>query len=68
MSNNHYDCLGGNNPRAKTIYQFDLNWNYINHYPSSRDAARTLNCIDGMGSAAIYHKNHLVFYGFLKII
>jgi len=58
MSLNHYDCFGGNNPRAKTIHQFDLNWNYITSYPSSRDAARELGCTDGMGSAAIHHRTY----------
>ena len=52
MKNNHYDCNGSNNPNAKAIYRFDLDYNFIEKYPSSTDADKILGC-NFSGSAAL---------------
>ena len=62
MSKNHRDFSGGNHPQARTIYQFDSDWNYINSYPSSRDAGKHLCSSDVMGRAAIHREKSLGFY------
>lgn len=62
MSKNHYDCAGGNNPRARRIHQFDSNWNYISSYPSAKDAGEALGSSDAMGRAAIHQRKHYGFY------
>ena len=69
MSKNHADVNGGNNPRAKQFYQFDLNGNYIATYPSVRDAARVINGTDGIGKAAREHRQSLGYlWGYNKDI
>jgi group I intron endonuclease len=56
MSKNHVDVNGGNNPRAKQFYQFDLDGNYIATYDSVRTAARFIDATDGIGKSAREHK------------
>lgn len=52
MSENHYDCSGQNNPKAKPIYRFNIDFNFIEKYPSAVDANKALNC-SSCGDAAL---------------
>lgn len=59
MSEKHYDCSGAKNPKAKPIYQFDIDFNFIKKYSSSSDADKELG-MKCSGSAALqksYTKN-----------
>ena len=62
MSENHYDCSGGNNVNARKIYQFSTDRVYIASYDSIRDAAKALNVSDSMGYNA---RNHIIGYGYI---
>lgn len=52
MSKNHYDCSGVNNPKAKPIYRFDIDFNFIEKFPSATDANKILG-ISSCGYAAL---------------
>lgn len=47
---------GGKNPKAKKVYQFDMNGKFIKSYPCASDAARELNCFASNICAASYNK------------
>lgn len=51
LSKHHYDCSGYKNPKAKPIYRFDIDYNFIEKFPSAVDADKILGCNFSGGAA-----------------